>query len=232
MRKILTIISAVAALASCDDGYVTDPVYDTAQTGYNVKITGTFEGVDQWDDSYNVVVAAFGDDDEYSKIQKSIQTDGEQTTITLSNVPSTANSVEISVTNTLRKRVATFYRYNVENASSEDTIRIDVGRQNVGMFKAINECIFQGTATSCVKCHSGEKPARSLDLTAENAYKNLVGVKSAKDKNMCRVAAGDAENSMLYKIITDDSGFHQGYFSDYESFVSIIRFWIANGAKE
>ena len=96
-------------LASCDDGFVTDPVYESEQTGYNVKITGSFDGVDQWSDNYNVVVAAFSEDDEYSSIQKTIQTDGKETAITLSNVPSGAKIIEIAVTNTLRKRVSTFY---------------------------------------------------------------------------------------------------------------------------
>ena len=219
-------------LASCDDGFVTDPVYESEQTGYNVKITGTFDGVDQWADNYNVVVAAFCEDDEYSSIQKTIQTDGEETAITLSNVPSGAKIIEIAVTNTLRKRVSTFYRYDVEDVSADDTVRIDVGKQNVSMFSAINNTIFQGTATTCSRCHSGEKAARGLDLSAENAYKNLVGVKSNKDATLNRVTAGDAENSMLYKIITDDSGFHKGFFSDYGAFVNIIKSWIDNGAKE
>ena len=219
-------------LASCDDGFVTDPVYESEQTGYNVKITGTFDGVDQWSDNYNVVVAAFSEDDEYSSIQKTIQTDGEETAITLSNVPSGAKIIEIAVTNTLRKRVSTFYRYEVENVSADDTIRIDVGKQNVSMFSAINNTIFQGTATTCSRCHSTEKAARGLDLSAENAYKNLVGVKSSKDATLNRVTAGDADNSMLYKIITDDSGFHKGFFSDYGAFVNIIKSWIDNGAKE
>jgi hypothetical protein len=57
-------------------------------------------------------------------------------------------------------------------------------------------------------------------------------VKSNKDATLNRVTAGDAENSMLYKIITDDSGFHKGFFSDYGAFVNIIKSWIDNGAKE
>lgn len=224
-------LSAMAILASCDDGYVDDPVYEDSHTGYSVKITGTFEGVDQWGENYNVVVAAFSDDDEYSKIQKSIQTEGENTSITLSNVPSSANTIEIAITNMLRKRVATFYTYNIEDAA-DDTIRIDVGKRNLGMFSAINEYIFQGSATSCVKCHSSEKAVRGLDLSAENAYDNLVGVRSTKDNNLYRVTAGDSENSMLYKIITDESGFHNGYFSDYSSFIGIIKSWIDKGARK
>ena len=97
-------------------------------------------------------------------------------------MPSGAKIIEIAVTNTLRKRVSTFYRYDVENVSADDTIRIDVGKQNVGMFSAINNTIFQGTATTCSRCHSTEKAARGLDLSAKNAYKNLVAVKSNKDE--------------------------------------------------
>ena len=233
MKRFIAILPLTAMmLASCDDGFVTDPVYESEQTGYNVKITGTFDGVDQWADNYNVVVAAFSEDDEYSSIQKTIQIDGKETAITLGNVPSGAKIIEIALTNTLRKRVSTFYRYKVEDISADDTIRIDVGKQNVGMFSAINNTIFQGTATTCSRCHSGEKAARGLDLSAENAYKNLVGVKSNKDATLNRVTAGDSENSMLYKIITDESGFHKGYFSDFGAFVNIIKSWIDNGAKE
>ena len=74
--KLPIAIAFALMLISCDDGFVTDPVYESEQTGYNVKITGTFDGVDQWADNYNVVVAAFGEDDDYSSIQKTIQTDG------------------------------------------------------------------------------------------------------------------------------------------------------------
>ena len=65
MKRFIAILPLIAfTLTSCDDGFVTDPVYESEQTGYIVKITGTFDGVDQWTDNYNVVVAAFSEDDE------------------------------------------------------------------------------------------------------------------------------------------------------------------------
>ena len=229
------------SLSSCDDGHVDDPVYSNTNDSYNVQIIGTFKSLNTWNGTYSVAAACFDDESNYSLIQKVLPSSTNDTVqvLKLSNVPTNAKTVEIVVANTLRKRIATLYSYEIpENQRFSDTIMINVGTLNVGMFGSINQFIFQGSGTNCSRCHSSERATANLDLTAEHAYSNLVGVASEKDKTKTRVIPGDAENSFLYKVISEGDenvGYsHVGLFADdaYAPFLDIIKSWIDGGAKE
>ena len=227
---------------SCDDGHIDDPVFDYCSDGYNVQITGTFKRLDTWTGNYSVVAAAFNDESEYSLIQKvlpSAATDSTTEVVSLSNVSAHAQTIEIAVVNTLRKRIATIYSYPIpNNQHPDDTIKINVGELNVGMFGAINHFIFQGTGTNCARCHSTADGAGHLDLTAENAYASLVNVAAYKDNTQTRVIPFDAANSFFYKVIKDGdesiSYSHTGLLTEdkYAVFLDIIAAWINGGAKE
>lgn len=239
--SVLLVTAGTWSLMSCDDGHVDDPVYVNTEDSYNVQITGTFKSLNTWNGTYSVAAACFDDESNYSLIQKVLPSSANDTVqvLKLSNVPTNAHTVEIVVVNTLRKRIATLYSYEIpENQRYADTIKIDVGTLNVGMFGAINQFIFQGTGTNCSRCHSSERATANLDLTAEHAYSSLVGMKAQKDSTRTRVIPGDAENSFLYKVITegdDNVGYsHMGLFADdaYAPFLNIIKSWIDGGAKE
>ena len=246
MKKSITFIAALCTLGmsftACDDGHVDDPVYEHTSDGYQVQITGTFKSLDTWTGAYSVVAGAFDDESEYSLIQKvlpSSATDSTTEVITLSNVSIDSKTLEIAVVNTLRKRIATIYSYDIpENQRLGDTIKINVGTLNVGMFGTIDQFIFQGTGTNCSRCHSSAEGAGHLDLTSANAYASLVGKTAYKDSTQTRILPGDAEGSFLYKVITQGdehvSYSHQGLFTDekYAAFLDIIASWINGGAKE
>ena len=248
MRHIIYIFNAIFAvvlalqLVGCDDGHVDDPVYVNTEDSYNVQITGTFQSLNTWTGSYIVVAACFNEESEYSLIQKVLpaaSTDSTTEVLTLSGVPTNSKTVEIALVNTLRKRIATLSSYEIpENQRYSDTIKIDVETLNVGMFGTINQLIFQGTGTNCSRCHASARAAADLDLSADNAYHNLVGKKATKDSTKTRVVPGDADSSFLYKVITEGDenvGYsHPGLFADekYAPFLDIIKAWINGGAKE
>ena len=230
------------SLISCDDGHVDDPVFTYDDESYTIQITGTFKSLKTWTGSYSVAAACFDGESDYSTIQKvlpSASTDSTVETLTISSVPTNSKTVEIAVVNTLRKRIATLYSYEIpENQRYDDTIKIDVGTLNVGMFGTIDQFIFQGTGTNCSRCHNNADGAGHLDLTTANAYASLVGVNAYKDATQTRVLPGDADHSFLYKVITEGDenvGYsHPGLFTEeqYSVFLDIIKSWINGGAKE
>jgi len=163
-----------------------------------------------------------------------------QTTIKLTNIPAETKTIEIAVINSLRKRIATLYQYNVsEDDQINDTIKVEVGDMNVGMFALINNNLFQGSKTTCSKCHSPHgtsSAAAGLDLSADKAYQNLVGVTSTKSPTNLRVMAGDADNSFLYKVLsTGDDNVHYSHLqlmTDEQTLLDVLKQWINGGAKE
>lgn len=247
MRHIIYILSVIFAtalalnLVGCDDGHVDDPVYHHTSDSYTVEITGVFKSIDTWNGTYAIAAACFDGTNNYTLTQKVIPSSAGDTeqSIRLSNVPTNAKTVEIAVVNTLRKRIATLYSYEIpEDQRYSDIIELDVGTLNVGMFGAINQCVFQGSATNCSRCHAASRPAANLDLSAEHAYNNLINVQATKDDALKRVMPGDATNSFLYKVIAEGDekvGYsHVGLFADdaYKPFIDIIKAWIDGGAKE
>jgi len=76
--------------------------------------------------------------------------------------------------------------------------------------------------TSCVKCHGVEKVSRGLDLTTYD--KALAG--SIKGPV---ITAGDAENSLLYKLLAQGKMPKQGPKLT-QAQIDTIRDWIAQGA--
>lgn len=237
---MLTLVTLAAPMLSgCDDGYVAESVANEDVEYYNAKITGTFKSLNTWTGSYSVAAACFVEGNDYSVYQKVLpasSTDISTDTLVLSGIPTEATSIEIAVVNNLRKRVATLYTYSIDQKQrTDDTISIELGTLDVGMFGAINKVIFQDN--SCSRCHGANSPRANLDLTVENAYSSLVNVKAAHDSTQTRVTPGNADSSYLYKVITDGAGIrysHPSLFTEdiHHNFIEIIRTWINSGAKE
>jgi len=237
---LFALLSVALLTASCDDGHVDDEihVYDTET--YNVLLTGNFSKVNTWSGDYSLAVCGFSETSEYATIAKSMSNADGLTTIKLTNIPAETKTIEIAVINSLRKRVATLYQYEVsEDDEINDTIEVNVGDMNVGMFALINNNLFQGSKTSCSKCHSPHgtsAAAAGLDLSADKAYQNLVGIASTKSPANLRVKAGDAENSFLYKVLsTGDNNVHYSHLqlmTDEQTLLDVLKQWIDGGAKE
>jgi hypothetical protein len=87
-----------------------------------------------------------------------------------------------------------------------------------------------GTQTcSQSKCHSGNRPSGDLNLTASQAYKNIVNVTSHAHANQKRVVPGDADNSYLFQQV--DSGTMPKDKEPLSSAdIDLLRRWIEAGA--
>ena len=246
--KILTPLVWVAVLtltllaSSCDDGFVEDPVYEDDGVKYSVQLTATFHGLDQWPDSFSVVLAGFNDETRYSLIQKNLPHSadtGVADTIRLSSIPSNASSVELAVVDTLRRKVVTISKLDiVDDQDPYETLAMNLGVVDVSPFGAVNTAVFNGTSLSCARCHQGTKAAAGLDLSPEEAYQNLVGVPSVKAEGQTLVVPGNADQSFLYQVITQGSNdvhyAHPNLFveSDVAPLTDLVKLWIDLGAKQ
>lgn len=229
-------VSVMVCLMSCDDGLIHEKESTAEHTGYTVKLTGRIAGVSTWGSDFNLVLAAFSESSEYAKVQQRIpQTAADGVTLTIYDVDASAKTVELCVTDMLRRRVLTIQSMNITTEPDpSDTVTIDVGDINASMFAAIQTGVFN---TTCAQCHGGSStPAANLYLTEGKAYSSLVNVASTKVSEGIRVIPGDSAASVLHKVLYPGNaaglGFsHAGMISD-ENVLKLIDSWIANGATE
>ena len=225
------LLALLAVTASCDDGRLYADRLIIPEAGRVVKLTATLEGLDTWSDGYSIVLAGFEDGSDYTVIAKSVQAADDGTVdITMSGVAEEVTTLEVCAINRIRKRVATYYELDCSTLG-DDTIRIDAGRLDVGMFATIQQDIFDRT---CTGCH-GE--GRWLDLSAGTSYQTLVGQPSTVFEGRTRVLPGSAAESVLYTILTTSESAdlgtdHQTQFTLSEEQFALIGDWIDDGAKE
>ena len=225
------LLALLAVTASCDDGRLYADRLIIPEEGRVVKLTATLEGLDTWSDGYSIVLAGFEDGSDYTVIAKSVQAADDGTVdITMSGVAEEVTTLEVCAINRIRKRVATYYELDCSTLA-DDTLRIDAGRLDVGMFATIQQDIFDRT---CTGCH-GE--GRWLDLSAGTSYQTLVGQPSTVFEGRTRVLPGNAAESVLYTILTtgesaDLGTDHQTQFTLSEEQFTLIADWIDDGAKE
>ena len=225
------LLALLAVTASCDDGRLYADRLIIPEEGRVVKLTATLEGLDTWSDGYSIVLAGFEDGSDYTVIAKSVQAADDGTVdITMSGVAEEVTTLEVCAINRIRKRVATYYELDCSTLS-DDTLRIDAGRLDVGMFATIQQDIFDRT---CTGCH-GE--GRWLDLSAGTSYQTLVGQPSTVFEGRTRVLPGSAAESVLYTILTTSESAdlgtdHQTQFTLSEEQFALIGDWIDDGAKE
>ena len=136
-------------LAACDDGRLYADRLIIPEEGRVVKLTATLSGLDTWTDGYSIVLAGFEAGSDYAVIAKSVQAAEDGTVdLTMSGVPAEVTTLEVCVVNRIRKRVATYHALDCSTLD-EDTLRIDAGTQDVGMFATIQRDIFDRTCTGC-----------------------------------------------------------------------------------
>jgi hypothetical protein len=173
---------------------------------------------------------------EYSEISKQIINNGNGSThITLGGIPQSVNYLEITVLNRIRQRVATLWQKELTNddKSSRDTLKIDAGTINAGMFNYIQNEYFNN---SCAKCHGlDEHVAAGLFLTEGKSYAALINAKSAKRTDLNLVTPGDTANSVLHKILKGEfpeATHNHSDKLDLEQDRILIDNWILSGAGE
>lgn len=233
----LVLASALGfVLSACDDGSIPETTETAEHTGYTVKMTGTITGIDTWNSNYSLVLAAFSDDSEYAVAQQKVPTTAaDGVNMTIYDVDGSATTLELCVTDILRRRVVTLKSVDITVAPNpRDTVRLELGTINGSMLSAIQAGVFDNT---CAQCHGGSTSAAAdLHLTSGNSYANLVNVPSTMVANGVRVIPGDAENSVLQQVVNPGNAAglsfsHEGMITDDEQ-LDLIDEWINGGAKE
>jgi hypothetical protein len=102
-------------------------------------------------------------------------------------------------------------------------------------FQSIQDNVF---TPICTKCHIGAGAPEGLQLDATHSYALLVGVASAEQPNVLRVAPGAPDNSYIIRKLQDTPGISgvqmpaDGPPYLPQSTIDVIRQWITNGAPK
>ncbi len=237
--SIISLLGCFLSLTSCDEGRIYEKETEIPAEGFTVKLTGTITGIDSWPSAYRIVLAAFKDDN--SNAAKSVQIfssadNSNQINAKLSGLDADVTEVELCAIDNVRDRIITFAsvtsdKFNIEG----DTLRMDVGSIDVGMYKAIQENVFDA---KCIACHgqNGGAP-RNLFLTSDKSYACLVDVDSKSNPDYKLVHSNNASKSLLPMVLESDGMLHHDHADILEArtktdLINLIRAWINNGAKE
>lgn len=216
---------------SCDDGKIYDENSQTEREGGTVRLTARISGVDSWPGGYSVVLAGFTPDNVFAQTAKGISPSADGTIdMVLAGIPGDVTQIEVCVINKLRKRIASFY--TADYTEQADTIRLDAGNLDAGMFNSVQAEIFN---RSCTACHGGStEPAAGLYLTEGKSYKALVGVVAGKSEEELKlVQPGCAEESFLHVILHENIvRYDHTNVITTSSTLTLLDDWINHGAKE
>ena len=230
------LILFMLGFASCDDGRIYEETIYVPREGRVLKFTGKISGIDNWTDGYSVVLGGFDAKSEYAVVAKNIQktaADDDEIQVVMSGISEEVTQIELCVINQIRKRVVTFQTMT-DIADASDTIRMDAGTVDVGMYSAIQQQVFN---KSCTACHGGSTtPAAGLYLLESNSYASLVNQASTIVEGQMRVNPGNAQESTLHLILS--TNLSSGWGIDHSDMItspavlSLVKDWIDNGAKQ
>lgn len=203
MKHFLYLFLLLLLTASCDSGDVHE-VYRRTSTGRTALLTGS---VDEWEElpgGYNLSLAVFGQTSEYALGQRVLTasdiTDG-RLRVMLSEVSDTVSTVELCVTNTLRKKVLTLQRVDPSSLAPQDTIRLESILRSMTTAGCLQTGLFN---EACIRCHGGgNQSARGLNLTEGHSMSMLVNVPAASNPDVLRVSGGNPEESLLHQILAE-----------------------------
>lgn len=233
----LLVSLSATLLAACDEGPIYGAAFDEPTESRAATFRGTLLGAERWTEGYDLVLAAFSADGEYALVQKPVKpaADG-SVSLALSGIPSEAATVELCVTDRLRRRIVSFESLELPSATGSDTLRLDLTEpMDVGMFASIQRYVFDGPAYNCSLCHSAEGARAGLDLSAGHSYAGLVGVASSRVEGAQRVVPGSSAASVLHSAFAE--GNPAGLRYDHSPLLPaplrrLIDDWIDGGAKE
>lgn len=205
MRRFLYLLSLILVIVSCDSGDIEESSYQISSNGKTVKVMAHIQGMGAWEESdYTVAIAGFSHDSKYAVMQRALPASVEDGNmeVVLSNVSSSVNTVELAITNKLRKRIISLANIKMddyEDHTPQDTIYLDLGNIDVDLMGCMQYGIFN---QACIQCHGANgRKAGNLDLTAGNAKSNLVNVASTQREGYTRVCSGNPEESLLRLIL-------------------------------
>ena len=233
MKSILSIILlGLCLLTSCDDGRIPEKEYDFSEEGRVAKLSAHLTGAESWPKGYTLSLAGFGTS-KYAVIARTLSPDANgDVNLSLAGIPENVTKLEVCILDIVRGRVTTFYEQDVTNTN--DTIRINTGHLNVGMYATIQSQILN---KQCANCHTGSDWSAQLNLTEGQSYADMFNVASKKIANKNRITPGDAANSVLYEILAQDISSdwkhnHSQIMTTDPTGLEMIKDWIDNGAKE
>ncbi len=205
--KYFFLLLGILFFASCDSGDIEEKTYTVNNTGKTVKLTGRISGLDSWNESdYVVALAGFSNDSYYAVMQRTVTAADENGTLdfVLSGISSDISTVELAITNNLRRRILTLSTLDMlayKDNMPTDTICLEIGDIDVSPYGCIQAGIFD---KACIQCHGGNgRSAGNLNLTKGISYDNLVDVPSTQKDGFIRVISGDADNSLLWQILNE-----------------------------
>lgn len=191
---------------ACDSGNIVEQATQDRSSERMVKLNATVTGMTDLAEQYTFALAMFKPGDNYALTVHSIPAtteDGAEVNIVAPIASSEVSTVELAIVNRLRQRVFTLANINMDDyADAADTIRLNVGTVNVGMFDIIQQNIFN---TSCIQCHGigGGSGAAGLNLTEGHSLANLKDVASTRKDGMFRIVSGSASHSLLHQILAE-----------------------------
>lgn len=233
MKKILTIWGLLLnfVLFSCDDGRIYEEAVVIPEEGRVVKLTGQLTGAENWSSGYSVVVAGFDETKDYAIITKAVPA-SECREVVLSGINEEVTRIELCVVNRLRKRILSYETFDCPVTA--DTIRLDAGTVDVGMYATLQIRLFN---TTCANCHGAStNAAAGLYLTEGKSYNALVNQPSGKVTDKLLVNPGNADESVLYQALATNISATWNYDHTKEvlsdSWLDVLEDWIDDGAKE
>lgn len=246
-RNIFLIFAAIVLLShySCDDGRIDEAEYQPDTSGRVMKMNAVISGMETWPKGYSVVLAGFAEGNEYAAITKPLPyslNDNKPAEMVMSGIPSNVTKLRLCVVNRLRELVYSYYEIETQG-NERDTIIMDAGKQQVGMYNAIQKKVFESEEYTCIRCHglNADKPnglAGGINLSAGKSYDCLVGKKSnVAGGDTLIVNKNDAASSTLYLILGTEYGEklkynHTNILINSYADLAIIEEWINNGAKK
>ncbi len=210
MKPLFLLLVGALALAACDDGDIAEQTVSTAESGRTVRLTATVSGLSELrSQNINLALAGFDGESNYAVMQRVISSTTADTVdvdMVMSNVSNDIQTVELALTNSLRKRfiaLSTVQMDDYEDAAPTDTIYMNLGEVDASLFGSLQLGLFN---QACIQCH-GEtgRTAGNLDLTAGNSYNMLVDQASTQVEGYWRVLSGEPDSSLL-NIILNEGG--------------------------
>lgn len=235
-----TMTMLLASTTACDDGRIEENLRESStEEGRVVKLTGQLNGVSTWNSAYSLAVAGYNETSNYAVISKAIPTnqpDGASIEWIMTGIVDEVKTIKLCAIDKLRRSVADFVVLTQDDwaSATDDTIRMNLGTLNVGMFSAIQKEVFNA---KCVSCHGQSTFAGAgLYLTEGKSYEALVNKSSERNPSFLLVQPEDPDNSFLYHVITENgvvSHDHMDLFSEKdESQLELIKKWIEHGAQQ
>lgn len=176
MKKNVLLSALIVLCCSCDSGDILEKDIAVKESGKVVKLTAAVSGISHWSGSYNVALAAFSEGNKFAITQRAIPEstpDGQQIAVTLDNLSAEVNTVELALTDKLRKRILTLVSLDMDDFNTEgDTIRMDLGTLPLDQIGCIRQGIFN---VACIQCHGANgHAAANLNLTKDMPAKGML----------------------------------------------------------